>query len=283
MGIEDQAQAIATRFAHEISGPVGSVGQALELMELQLQTILTQKDWKLWEAAFDANFGDSAPIKNKENFSGLPDRLWKRLHQAIAKNPKVEKLTVGMDEDHLDRALKIFEAGFSYKCARMGVESSQEIIKNLRSWGNFPKERFDQPVLVARTLQIAWALVSSRTKNLQISWKLEDTPAIIGNPYALTQVWMNLFLNASQVNQNGCRIDVTLKKKQKSMEILIANEGKTLPKGIRLFEKGHSQRDGGSGIGLHLCKEVVEAHKGKIVARNMENGDGVEILVELPL
>jgi two-component system sensor histidine kinase KdpD len=67
----------------------------------------------------------------------------------------------------------------------------------------------------------------------------------------------------------------------------IADRGPGVPAGDedRLFEKfyrGRQRGAGGVGLGLAICRGIVEAHQGSIVARNRPGG-GIAFRIRLPL
>ena len=164
----------------------------------------------------------------------------------------------------------------------MGLESGMQIVRNLRSLGDFDAKEFREGVTLEETLQIAWMMVAERAKNLQTRWQITPTPPLKANPHALVQVWMNLIVNAAQINKEGCEMTITLTKNGRTVAVIFENTGEKLPKGVDIFESGVSQRKGGRGIGLYLCKEIVEAHKGKILARSGKKS-GAVFEVRLPV
>ena len=276
----DPTQGIAAAFAHELIGPVSSVGHSLELLEQQWQSVLKPHELALWRAGYTAHL---TPPNSESTHSPInTSKLERRLAVAKAKNPAVAELTLGMLDEALDKALKYFEIGYSYKCARLGVETSQQIIKSLRAWG-VPSGNAKTPnVNLADTLQTAWTILHSRTKNLQICWDVNECPSICANPHELAQVWMNILLNASQVNPEGCRATVSLTNDNDNAYVTITNSGKPIPANLKIFEKGQTAREGGTGLGLHLCKNIIEAHGGKISAQSGTEG-GAVFSITLPL
>lgn len=272
----NETQAIAARFAHELSGPIGSAAQAFELSQEQLQAVLSAPQLRLWQAGLKANLSAEGPVLTDGT------KLMQRLHRAIAQNPAVENLTGGLSAAQLEAALKLFELGRSHQYLSLGLEGSRTILKNLREWERLSET--PRNVSLARTLKMAWAIVSLQAKNLSIRWNLKDFHRISGNPHALLQVWMNIFRNAAQANPKGCLVQVYLHQNKDLFHLTIANDGKTLPIGVNIFAKGRSTRKGGSGLGLSICKKILRQHGGTISARNIpaDKGRGVEFLITLP-
>lgn len=282
MRIDEQTQVAAARFAHELAGPWGAVGQAQELMEQKIAGLLSPAEQKLLQAGLQAHLLPVKKVVPTPRSATLPPMIARKLETAVGKNPAMKKLTQGQGVRALERSLKIFEIGYAAKCSRLALSSGQQIIRNLRSLGDFTRADLVQKTLVEETLQIAWMLVAG--KNLSLHWRCGRLPAIQANPHALTQVWANLFSNAALVNPKGSQITVTTKAQTKTICIEIANSGAPLPAGLKLFEKGQTKRKGGRGLGLHLCHQIITAHGGRIAARNSTDKDlpGVVFTITLP-
>jgi signal transduction histidine kinase len=114
----------------------------------------------------------------------------------------------------------------------------------------------------------------------------------------ISQVIHNLLDNAvkSTKHKDGT-ITVMVKKKEKEREQLNNNNNdqqvivsiKDTGKGIdpqivqRLFTKFATKSETGTGLGLFICKGIVEAHEGKIWAEDNPNGKGATFSFSLPL
>ena len=111
----------------------------------------------------------------------------------------------------------------------------------------------------------------------------------------LGQVWQNLIDNALSFSPAGGTIRLGLAIKDKFVTLKVEDEGPGLPEGAeaKIFKRFYSERPEQeafgchSGLGLAICKQVIEAHGGRIVAENRYGDDG-EILgacfsVSLPL
>ena len=110
------------------------------------------------------------------------------------------------------------------------------------------------------------------------------------DPARLRQIQTNLFSNACRYTDSPGLIRFHVKTQKKHLVIEIEDTAPTLSRDqlARVFErlyradKSRSRRLGGSGLGLSICKDLVEAHGGNIDARASKLG-GVKIEVEIPL
>ena len=85
-------------------------------------------------------------------------------------------------------------------------------------------------------------------------------------------------------------IEVSAEAENDQIEIMIEDTGPGVPETSlpRLFDRlyrtdsARSRETGGSGLGLSICKSIIEAHQGKIWAENSVSG-GLRIIIRLPL
>ena len=112
-------------------------------------------------------------------------------------------------------------------------------------------------------------------------------PTLMVDPILIEQVLINLLRNAAEsidmaLRQTSQRI-VELRvvprviDDKNVVEFSVQDTGKGLsPEGIaRLYEAFHSTKPDGMGIGLSLCRSIVESHLGRMSAENLYNGDDV--------
>ena len=105
----------------------------------------------------------------------------------------------------------------------------------------------------------------------------------------ISQVITNLLDNAFKFTDKNDSIYIKLKRelyeKQQYAIITIKDTGKGIDPEImpRLFTKFTSRSFQGTGLGLYICKSIVEAHGGKIWAENNKDGIGATFSFSLPL
>jgi signal transduction histidine kinase len=110
---------------------------------------------------------------------------------------------------------------------------------------------------------------------------------IDGDPEKLTQVLSNLIGNAVKFSEIDTPITITLKRGRESYILSVEDRGRGIsPEDLsRIFEQfyqGGEQRAVGMGLGMYLCKEIIEAHQGEIKVTS-RLGSGTKVLIRLPL
>ncbi len=117
-----------------------------------------------------------------------------------------------------------------------------------------------------------------------------DLPALLGDRTQLQQVVVNLALNAIQAMQQQAGalrvINISLRQPRAGeVQLGIEDSGPGIAAAQReqLFESFYSTKPGGMGMGLPICRSIVEAHGGHIHAAAAEKLGGARFVVTLPL
>jgi two-component system OmpR family sensor kinase len=125
------------------------------------------------------------------------------------------------------------------------------------------------------------------SKRLRIETDLPPAASVQGNRDHLRRVMINLLDNALKFTPEEGRIGIALESHNGSVELRIADSGPGIDKDdlpfiFERFFRGRSGRnESGKGLGLSLCREIVELHGGAIRATNQPGG-GTEFVVMLP-
>jgi signal transduction histidine kinase len=118
------------------------------------------------------------------------------------------------------------------------------------------------------------------TISVQLAKKLE---VIYGDEDQLIQVLLNIILNAfSAIEQNG-EVNISSRMKNRKIRIDIKDTGKGIPLKIqdKIFDLYFSTKREGGGIGLAVCKNIIEAHEGHIYFKSKVGG-GTTFTIEIP-
>lgn len=113
-------------------------------------------------------------------------------------------------------------------------------------------------------------------------------PTIMADPILIEQVLLNLLKNAAEAIDSGqtpqSRRHIDLRVQQRHIEdqgevveFSVTDGGPGMREDMlaRLFEAFHSTKAEGLGIGLSLCRSIIESHHGRIKAENIYNGQVV--------
>ncbi|MCK9687875.1 PAS domain-containing hybrid sensor histidine kinase/response regulator [Scleromatobacter humisilvae] len=146
-------------------------------------------------------------------------------------------------------------------------------------------------------LDIVQAAVDSATptaaaKNIKLRSLLDPSRMMVnGDAGRLQQVIWNLLTNAIKFTPKGGQVQVLLQRVNSHIELSVADNGMGIPESFigQVFDR-FSQRDssttrthGGLGLGLAICRQLVELHGGIIRAASPGEGQGSTFFVELPL
>jgi len=106
-----------------------------------------------------------------------------------------------------------------------------------------------------------------------------ELPLVSAEPLLLEQVLVNLLENAGRYAGAGANVTVSVRRAGGHVAVEVADDGPGIAEHERekVFEKfyrgAHTTRsDGGVGLGLTICRAIVRAHGGKIVARERPGG-----------
>jgi signal transduction histidine kinase len=109
----------------------------------------------------------------------------------------------------------------------------------------------------------------------------------MADPIQLEQAVINLIRNAADAAQETRgREEVALAETGDetviTITITITDDGPCLPRTETLFVPGFTTKPGGSGIGLVLAREIIEAHGGRLRLTNRDGQQGAVAQVQLP-
>jgi signal transduction histidine kinase len=115
-------------------------------------------------------------------------------------------------------------------------------------------------------------------------------PSVTGDPDRLEQVFQNLLENAIKYSPEGAELRVRVQSKAGGVLIEVQDRGMGLPDGAteRIFEpfgrapNAQERQIQGMGLGLYICRNIVEQHRGRIWARSDGEGQGTVVTVWLP-
>jgi signal transduction histidine kinase/CheY-like chemotaxis protein len=192
-----------------------------------------------------------------------------------------------LDETTVARALDTIERN---------AKSQSQLIEDLLDFsrtlsGNI---RLDlAPVEPAAVVEVAINVVrpAADAKSIRTEAILDPRAGpISGDAERLQQVLWNLLSNAVKFTPQGGRVQVRVARVESSVEIAVSDTGQGispdfLPYVFERFRQADNtitRRHGGLGLGLAICKNLVELHGGTIRAVSPGEGQGASFIIRLP-
>jgi two-component system, OmpR family, sensor histidine kinase KdpD len=115
-----------------------------------------------------------------------------------------------------------------------------------------------------------------------------DLPLVDVDAPLVTRALVNILENAAKHTPPGTRITISAGLETDAVRLVIDDNGPGLPPGppeqlFAKFERGKSEADvGGAGLGLAICKAIIEAHGGRVTAAQRPGG-GARFTLTLPV
>ena len=127
---------------------------------------------------------------------------------------------------------------------------------------------------------------------IQVEKKFLGRPQAPVVPAQIEQVLLNLLINARQAMPRGGRLKIEVRANERTglAELKVADSGVGIPpERLRLiFEPFYTTKEpdegghGGTGLGLSVCRQIVEQHQGRIRVESLV-GKGSTFIVKLPV
>ena len=129
-------------------------------------------------------------------------------------------------------------------------------------------------------------MLTERNQTLVITDKCES-PYAEYDEIEIKRVIINLLANAAKYGKSGTNIYLESSSKNGNLIISVKNKGKITFKNVddvfKLYKtSGKENSICGSGLGLHISKQIIDAHNGKIKAENLDK-DTVKFSFEIPI
>lgn len=124
-----------------------------------------------------------------------------------------------------------------------------------------------------------------KDKNIKLNLELLDDEIYINGDYnRLSQVFINIIKNSIEAIDEKGEINITEKIGEEYLEISIIDNGVGMTKEIieKMKEPFYTTKSNGTGLGVSLIYEIIEAHKGKIKYKS-EIGRGTKAIIKFPL
>jgi two-component system sensor kinase FixL len=168
------------------------------------------------------------------------------------------------------------------------AERAGDVIRQLRQFvskGETERRAESLNKLVEEAL--ALALVGARQAGVRVTLQLDrDLPPVLVDGVQVQQVILNLVRNAVEAMESVDRREITITTRllgDNTALVSVTDSGPGIPPEIagRLFQPFVTSKKSGMGLGLSICREIVEAHHGRLHMAPVASG-GTEFRLVLP-
>lgn len=245
---------LAAGIAHEINNPIGFVSSNLETLKTYTERL------KQFVEAQTRIIASVAGEEEKEEIAAERKKL--RLDAITA---DITKLI----EESCDGAGRV-----------------QKIVQDLRNFSRIDESEYkmaDINTAIESTINIVWNELKYKA---EVKKELGKIPIIKCNIGKLSQVFMNILVNAAQAIEKHGEIKITTSSDSENIYISISDTGSGIPESSlgRIFEPFYTTKEvgKGTGLGLSVARDIIKQHKGNIKAES-EPGRGTTFTIELPV
>ena len=192
----------------------------------------------------------------------------------------------GLPYSEMKEVVPKMAAGISDASARI-----KAIVENLKNFARQDTPRRQAAVQVNDVVRMAITILNHEilraTHRFEVTYG-ENLPPVMGSAQQLEQVVINLLNNAFQAlpsNRHGIRVSTRLVPETGEVELCVEDEGVGMSPEVleRIKEPFFSTHldSGGLGLGVSICRSIVQEHKGTLEFES-EVGKGTRAIVRLP-
>ncbi|MFT6295432.1 MAG: two-component system NtrC family sensor kinase [Glaciecola sp.] len=252
---------LAAGIAHEINNPVGFV-------KSNLQTLLGYL---------------TALTKPLNSYLKIADELYA---QPMSKNLKLQLNSLNIQLEKEDIKFIAIDSVDSIQECLSGIERIEDIIGNLKDYSRTESDKRSL-IDINQVVDDALKLIGNELKyKCEIIKDFGQTPLIYGSSGQLSQVFINLAINAAQAMGSPGTLSITTVCDSDYVYILFSDDGPGIAEDnlLKLFDPFFTTKDidSGNGLGLYVSYGIAKKHHGRIDVINNE-GKGATFTVALPI
>ena len=220
----------------------------------------------------------------EEKLAAMGTATARILHQI--KNPLQ---TIVLHADLLQNDKMVAEAAHRREVADAIIGESQRLVDmlgELSAYASGAKRALNRLPVALHDLVRQVTAHEARESGMEVDASRLSPAVVLADSYYLRQAVDNLARNAREAmeNQADARLSVSLERDGGHAVLRIADNGPGIPreKLETIFEPFVSTKGKGMGLGLAICKEIVEAHAGRLEVESAV-GEGTTFTLRIPL
>jgi len=215
-------------------------------------------------------------------FIALLDRYDQLPHLAPEQKEHIDSWKQESDIDFIRTDLKKLLEG-----VRLGAERAADIVRGLRAFARVGSGVELEDVSLAETLEVALTVLRHELRDrIRVHKDFDELPKVRCDNTRMSQVFVNLILNATQAIKGDGDIFITLREEGNLVRCTIRDTGSGMSPEVRakIFDPFFTTKPvgQGTGLGLSISYGIVEQHGGRIEVES-EPGRGSSFTIWLPV
>ncbi|MGK9475279.1 sensor histidine kinase [Melioribacter sp. OK-6-Me] len=180
------------------------------------------------------------------------------------------------------------------KGIRSSTKNIYNLLVNLLEWSRLKTNRMEIEIKEINLYELVQEVYNlhmpnAKKKNIELLNEIDKKAVVQSDEYMLNSIFNNLIGNAIKYSDDGDKVIARCEFNSDTLEISIQDTGVGIPvERLRtLFKPGSNrstagtQNESGTGLGLLICKEMIEKLNGKITVESKE-GEGTRFTIILP-
>ncbi|MBN1412691.1 MAG: substrate-binding domain-containing protein [Spirochaetales bacterium] len=281
---------------HELNTPIGAIRASSGNVAAALKDIrkylplftrsLDEKEIDLFLDLVERAFKNTSPLSSEKERAARKSLTKILENKRINEPDMIAELLVDMGiHDRIDPFIAFFGKPEGITALQMAsrfasiarqsgaiekaIEKSIKVMYALKNYSRIDEKEEKVNADITEGIETVLSLYEIEgKKGLELVKKYDPVPPIDCYPNTLNQVWINLLSNALYAMEYQGVLEIRVIDEPGSIKVSVADSGHGIPQEIqdRVFEPFFSNRPlgEGSGLGLDICKRIVEKHGGAI-------------------
>lgn len=296
--------------AHEINTPIGAVKSAVQLSQQSLTQIIDKLPYlsaqnvayiqPLLQRIMQANTTQMSTREARQyrksiettfseagisNASKLADELVK-----IGITPPVDELIPIFQTENSTELLEFAKYIGSIKTntdtIELASDKTKKVVSALKLFIGEEIHSTPEKFSITESIDEVLSIYNNYLKQgITVNKNYETNTEYMADPEAIKQVWTHIIFNAIQAMDNHGELNIHVFEKDNALHFTFTDTGHGIPSEIlpRVFEPFFTTKIDGSGIGLglYLCKKIIEKYNGSITIESQTGQTKVHITLPL--
>jgi len=243
---------------------------------------------KLYKSETQQLQSDLAHMDRVVSINALTSSLAHEINQPLAAMRSYAQAALrflGANQPDINNAIKALQGVVSdnKRAAAIITRLRKLVQKDATGW-----ELVNIHLIISEVVALMGSEMLLRETSLNLKLDV-DNPDVTGDAIQLQQVLINLITNAMDAMEDllASRRRITVStslEKENGIRIFVADRGTGIGEDEleTVFQPFQTSKSAGMGLGLTICKSIVEAHGGKLIAEN-NIGDGATLSFNIPV